>query len=807
MINPNALPTSPTVQDFQNLESALDSSDYNDTLQAMQYMKRKPTGGLSRLPQVTVPMKKSGNIEKSLEEIKTEIREVKDNIPFYYLGGPLEKDKPGYLNDEIINKMNEFRISAGLDKTIGLIKGPEDIIDEIDKYAYRVREEPRKGEVITNLIDDVKARMKDSKYQNLLETLVRLRNPESAEEGKKQIDIENALAELYPDMIASEGKRVLPYIPGDVTQDRYGVRSVEGNLPSILVDRKEGGIIENPEEAMLMEQVEQQDPRQPNPEARAMAQQVASYGRGGDKLILHVRPDELQGLASMLTITINPETGMPEAFLKGLRRAVSSVTKPIRKVAKSKAFKTLAPIALSIAAPYAGAYLMGGSTVGLSAAVKAMSPTMFGGFTGLGSLAGNLLAGRSFGDSAKAGLISGFTAGVGRGISNKMAGKTFMGDSPTPTIDPEGYQAAGMDIVPTEGSPPVFEGQTAVPREAKMLTDYSQAVKPIEEPLKSTVSNVIESQTIEPRSLTGGLKEVGSAIAQDFNPMTKSGLINIAGKGLTGDIGASVVESQNMADKTDQQAEDELENMGYTITGYGATKVITDPSGVTLPSTLTPQQILLAKISGDSFQFVPKTTYVETKTGGLISMAEKGTGEGNIGDLPPRVEKTITQIQKDMMDDVYYMEDEQFEKKYNTSKNKAYQFIKDQTGMTDGDLNELFSGRALQPIDKKEQGGLIELAQGGEFSGMVPGQGGGMDDNVYMPIKEGPEQVGTLAVSPTEYVVDSYTMAALGDGNPEEGARVMDKTIKQIRKKAFGNTKQPNEIDGLAALKPMVQGV
>ena len=106
-----------------------------------------------------------------------------------------------------------------------------------------------------------------------------------------------------------------------------------------------------------------------------------------------------------------------------------------------------------------------------------------------------------------------------------------------------------------------------------------------------------------------------------------------------------------------------------------------------------------------------------------------------------------------------------------------------------------------------KEGGLIELAQGGEFSGMVPGQGGGMDDNVYMPIKEGKEQVGTLAVSPTEYVVDSYTMAALGDGNAEEGARVMDKTIKQIRKKAFGNTKQPNEIDGLAALRPMVQGV
>ena len=133
-----------------------------------------------------------------------------------------------------------------------------------------------------------------------------------------------------------------------------------------------------PEEAMLMEQVEQQDPRQPNPEAMAMAQQVASYGRGGDKLILHVRPDELQGLASMLTITINPETGMPEAFLKGLRRAVSRVTKPIRKITKSKAFKTIAPIALAIAAPYILPQLAAG--VGL-------------GTVGVGGAAGTGLAG------------------------------------------------------------------------------------------------------------------------------------------------------------------------------------------------------------------------------------------------------------------------------------------------------------------------------------------------------------------------------------------------------------------------------
>ena len=82
-----------------------------------------------------------------------------------------------------------------------------------------------------------------------------------------------------------------------------------------------------------------------------------------------------------------------------------------------------------------------------------------------------------------------------------------------------------------------------------------------------------------------------------------------------------------------------------------------------------------------------------------------------------------------------------------------------------------------------------------------------MEDNVYMPIKEGGEQVGTLAVSPSEYVVDAYTMSALGNGNADEGAKVMDGVVESVRKKAYGTIRQPKEIDGLMALKPMMAGV
>ena len=118
-------------------------------------------------------------------------------------------------------------------------------------------------------------------------------------------------------------------------------------------------------------------------------------------------------------------------------------------------------------------------------------------------------------------------------------------------------------------------------------------------------------------------------------------------------------------------------------------------------------------------------------------------------------------------------------------------------------------------------GGLIGMAYGGsmpmnnmdvkykEFSGMVGGRGSGMEDNVYMPIVEGEQgqQVATLAVSPKEYVVDANTMSLLGNGNPDEGAEIMDKTVKDIRMAATGQKKQQKEIDGLAALNRMRRSV
>ncbi len=733
-MNPNALPKSATLQDFQNFGNDLNSTDYNDTLNAMQYMQglRQPTGGLNRLPQVTVPMQEGGGMEEA--------------------------------------------------------------------------------------------------------------------------------------MMQEQGMSIQPM---------------------------------NPEEqAMMMQQVEQQEPREPNPEIQSMAQQVASYGRGGDKLLLHMRPDELEGLSSMLTITINPTTGMPEVFLNKIVRAgkriVKGAAKGVKNVVKSDAFKTIAPIAFAIAAPYALAHF---GAFGLTS-VGAMSPLAFGATTGLGSLVGNLAAGRSFKDAAKAGIISGVTAGTMRGVSNKMAGKTFMGD---PT-EASRQSIIASDAPVSEGSKSSFSnygtssktnvasgtsggyddygqlvGNTTTPTASQDIIQQSTLSSPtvagsasrVGPPLPRNLSGTIvpggvpegfdtqaflANQGTEP--IAGGfnqsvssiprgpgapnlfqrtvstlgdytpesVKQIGSAIGQDFNPMTKTGLMNIASKGLSGDIGGSYVDLQNaneQAKRLQEEEDDRLRREGYTVEypdGYNSQRVVYDSTGVVPVRTVA--EILDRALGGGRYLYRGRTVYeptedvVETAQGGLISLGMGGFLDKIKTLMPTGKEPNVTTVPTEeqqseaFSNEATNIEDQQIIDEYlKVVREQPYEVEKVYAPGTGArrQLEEAFKARNI-PLPFA-QGGLISMARGGEFSGMVPGDGGGMEDNVYMPIKEGSEQVGTLAVSPSEYVVDSYTMAALGGGNPAEGAKVMDETIKNIRKKAYGNTKQPKEVDGLSALTPMVQGV
>ena len=155
-----------------------------------------------------------------------------------------------------------------------------------------------------------------------------------------------------------------------------------------------------------------------------MAQQLQSQGRGEDSMLVHMTPDEvnsLQGLAMAHggSLTINPETGLPEAgFLKKLL--------PTLLGAALTATGIGAPLAAGLVA--AGSIAKTGSLKkGLMAGLQAYGGAGMAGAAGLGGK----ISSNAFGAlSNKAGV---FGANMGAGVSqagNAAAGIAKLGSAP-----------------------------------------------------------------------------------------------------------------------------------------------------------------------------------------------------------------------------------------------------------------------------------------------------------------------------------------------------------------------------------------
>ena len=483
-------------------------------------------------------------------------------------------------------------------------------------------------------------------------------------------------------------------------------------------------------------------------ELKEAARGLAAMGRMGDTELVHMTADELSGLHSMGQLTYNPITGLPEAFsLKGFTKIFSPIralAKPIKNVMKSKAFKTLAPIVLGIAAPYA---LAGMGAFGLTS-VAAMSPLAFGATTALGTGLGSLLAGQKPSDALKSALISGVTAGTMRGIGNKMAGKPFMGGAKTP---------------PPTGELGKYSGDFG-------RTSY--------QPMSSTPTGTPAGQ------VNPNLSSYGDAAK------------NITGPGVTG---ASPSDVASMA-YPGGSGTVPIEQAVYP---GGGSNIPTKPIITKEPGTFDK---LASKDFYKDIGSEMKKDFIVPKDDGGISVL--GTGKKILGAVAPTQAgemaadaSAMARKEEELLSEEDYL-NSPYKEMFPTYQAYTTNYFKRLQPTQYAD-----EASAVQRFVAAGGGQPMQTAAGGEFSGMVPGQGGGMEDNVFMPIKEGREQVGTLAVSPTEYVVDSYTMAALGGGNPDEGAKVMDKTVEQIRKKAYGTTEQPNEIDGLRSLVPLTRSV
>ena len=211
-----------------------------------------------------------------------------------------------------------------------------------------------------------------------------------------------------------------------------------------------------------------------NVASNPMAQQLQSQGRGEDSMLVHMTPDEvnsLQGLAMAHggSLTINPETGLPEAgwlgkllpTILGAALTATGVGAPLAaglvaagSVAKTGSLKKGLMAGLQA---YGGASLAGGLGVGAAGAAKDVgiqAAMKAGDLSGVAAQAASQagqtaaktgLAGiaQGFGTAARAGLPAGTPGFISKAAPMLAASGLMQGVSGA--MAPSGYQtASGM---------------------------------------------------------------------------------------------------------------------------------------------------------------------------------------------------------------------------------------------------------------------------------------------------------------------------------------------------------------------------
>ena len=149
----------------------------------------------------------------------------------------------------------------------------------------------------------------------------------------------------------------------------------------------------------------------------ALADHMASKGRNGDSILVHMTPGEVRGLQALAlahggSLTINPETGLPEAnFLKKLLPAIAGLALntfvPGLGTAIGSALGTTAAVGTGLAVGGVTALATGSLSRGLMAGLGAYGGASLGeGLMGAGSDAAVLNSAGTLASGADAAAVA-----------------------------------------------------------------------------------------------------------------------------------------------------------------------------------------------------------------------------------------------------------------------------------------------------------------------------------------------------------------------------------------------------------------
>jgi hypothetical protein len=261
----------------------------------------------------------------------------------------------------------------------------------------------------------------------------------------------------------------------------------------------------------------------------SVAQQVAAEGRRGDSTLVHMTNDEVEGLQSLAnlmggSLTINPETGLPEANF----------------------FKKILPFVVAFAAPYLGTGLTGAALAGTAAA------------------AGTMIGGGSFEEGIKTGLSSFAAAGLTSGA---------MGADPLGATTGE----STFNIANTFGAPAAKTGGKVGETAGGIDVTGGSGISDLK---LSPELQASAAQSLQPAATTTGAAGTGTAAAKTagMDPVTL-GLLGMTayggGKGLEENKEAKRLYEQQLA----ANAEEQRRKKGAGYDAYARSGLASIPMG------------------------------------------------------------------------------------------------------------------------------------------------------------------------------------------------------------------------------------
>jgi len=507
--------------------------------------------------------------------------------------------------------------------------------------------------------------------------------------------------------------------------------------------------------------------------ARGGLNQIARMGRYGDTMLAHITPEEARLLrARGGSGTINPQTGLPEFW---------SLKKALKKVFKAVA--PVLPIILSFVAPGLGTAI--GSALGAtgtaasmlgSAAIGGLSSAAAGGNALKGAIGGALGAG--------AGSALGSAIGDATGMTLSNTAQNVLGSS---LIGGAQSAATGGDFLTgaVQGGVGGYAGSTlggaASGIEGKLGAGLQTAGQQF--------GNALTMGADPKQALTqGALSGLAAAYAAPSAPEPKS-IYDIT-PAETGGLGLKppsdlVIEGLKVPTLNTSSVPEMGLSTNYSLTG-GSTPTFTGPDSFTpdysLAGPATVDTASAEPYTGTGIKASPLNT-IAAQTEAAMPLATKpaagagnkmGTsGLGTAASMLPLLSlfgsaNTPEEVQQ-VVAGMTPEQQEYFNRPMRTWNWDTLSAAAKMQGLPVGSYiarnwDKVGGGMYDNPEEPTQN-----RARGGALTRLARGGGSGRDDTIPARLSDG------------EYVMDAETVALLGDGSTDAGARQLDRMRAKIR--------------------------